>query len=890
MRKILIGSLITALLYCSAAFAQGGPGPQPQPWLVIGNAVSYSNGGQIMPSNVTGGSQGIGTINVSGGYYVNGNLLTSLTAIASHTMLCNLTGGSAVPTGCTWAAFANVAISNTNGALPYRTGGTWGTISTGTIGATIPLNNTANIFSAVQSINLNATAAPTAQTDTVIQLTQADTIAARLELNAFGAPSRLTGIRANGTNASPTTLVANDEIISNNAWGYDGTTRSGPASTIRQYAGGTWSNTSHPTYIDFSTTAAASTTLTSRMRIENDGGITVGGVASQGSGTLNLLGALYNNGTAPSGTGAYLRGTAPSMSSPVITTTFTATGLVGLPNLATQIANTVVANFTSGSASPVAFTMPSCTGSANALQYVNGTGITCSAIVAAAGSVAISTTTITGGTSTRVLYDNAGVLGEYTISGSGTTVAMTTGPTITGPSLTGITALGIRSTGAAFDMTIANTEVLTAGRTLTITLNDTARTINLGGNITLGGALTTTPANGVTFTTTGATNVTLPVSGTLATLAGTEALTGKTYNGLTITTTTGTFTLTNAKTLAVTNTLTLSGTDSTVMTFPTTTATIARTDAGQTFTGTQAFATITASSTVTITSASASALAVGLNGATNPAFVVDSSTASQAAGLKVTGAATGGTVAIAAIDSGSNTNLTINAKGTGTIGIGSVSTGAVTITPNVTHTGTTTMSAAITYGGVTLSNSVTGTGSMVLSTSATLVTPALGVATATSINGLTITTSTGTLTVANGKTLTASNSITLAGTDSTTWTGPLTNATLAALNIQGQVLAGGATVTSLSLSTGSLTVDCGARPLQYITGSTSAWSFTAPAADGSCMILLTNASSSAVIPSFSGFTVGSNTGGTLTSTGSSKFTVQIWRINGTSAYTIFAHQ
>jgi hypothetical protein len=81
------------------------------------------------------------------------------------------------------------------------------------------------------------------------------------------------------------------------------------------------------------------------------------------------------------------------------------------------------------------------------------------------------------------------------------------------------------------------------------------------------------------------------------------------------------------------------------------------------------------------TSASAAALAVGLNGATNPAFQVDASTASQAAGLKITGAATLGTVAIAVIDTGANTNLTIDAKGTGTIGIGSSSTGVVSIKP-----------------------------------------------------------------------------------------------------------------------------------------------------------------------------------------------------------------
>ena len=62
----------------------------------------------------------------------------------------------------------------------------------------------------------------------------------------------------------------------------------------------------------------------------------------------------------------------------------------------------------------------------------------------------------------------------------------------------------------------------------------------------------------------------------------------------------------------------------------------------------------------------------------------------------------------------------------------------------------------------------TGTTStnVVFSTSPTLVTPVLGAATATSINGLTITSSTGTLTVANGKTASVSNTLTFTGTDS----------------------------------------------------------------------------------------------------------------------------
>jgi hypothetical protein len=47
--------------------------------------------------------------------------------------------------------------------------------------------------------------------------------------------------------------------------------------------------------------------------------------------------------------------------------------------------------------------------------------------------------------------------------------------------------------------------------------------------------------------------------------------------------------ITAGKTLSVTNTLTFSGTDSTVITFPSTSATMARTDAANTFTGVQTF-------------------------------------------------------------------------------------------------------------------------------------------------------------------------------------------------------------------------------------------------------------------------------------------------------------
>ena len=60
-----------------------------------------------------------------------------------------------------------------------------------------------------------------------------------------------------------------------------------------------------------------------------------------------------------------------------------------------------------------------------------------------------------------------------------------TAPTINGGTHTAITSLGIRSTGAAFDLTLASSEVLTAGRALSIVMGDTARTLTFSGNPTL---------------------------------------------------------------------------------------------------------------------------------------------------------------------------------------------------------------------------------------------------------------------------------------------------------------------------------------------------------------------------------------------------------------------
>lgn len=112
--------------------------------------------------------------------------------------------------------------------------------------------------------------------------------------------------------------------------------------------------------------------------------------------------------------------------------------------------------------------------------------------------------------------------------------------TITSGTLAGITGLALRDTSAAFDVTITMTSspVLNAARTLTIDMGNVAHTLVLG-----------TTANTITFP-----NV---ASDTVVMLTASQAITNKTYNGLSVTSTTGTLTVTNGKTLTVSDSATL---------------------------------------------------------------------------------------------------------------------------------------------------------------------------------------------------------------------------------------------------------------------------------------------------------------------------------------------
>ena len=156
--------------------------------------------------------------------------------------------------------------------------------------------------------------------------------------------------------------------------------------------------------------------------------------------------------------------------------------------------------------------------------------------------------------------------GNYGVTSiSGTTNQITIGGTSTVPNIgialnyagqTSITSLGAIGTGTW------QAGVIT-GQYGGTGIANTGKIITLGGNISTGGDFNTSAGNNLTFTTSAATNLTLPATGTVATLNGNEALTNKTINGLTPTSQAVGFTLaggTSSKTLTLADNATISGT------------------------------------------------------------------------------------------------------------------------------------------------------------------------------------------------------------------------------------------------------------------------------------------------------------------------------------------
>lgn len=219
-----------------------------------------------------------------------------------------------------------------------------------------------------------------------------------------------------------------------------------------------------------------------------------------------------------------------------------------------------------------------------------------SASATARGVVTTTSQTIAGAKT----FSTAPILSSLTVSqilaldGSGNvqSLAVATYPSLTELSyVKGVTSaiqtqINAKGTGTVTAVSVVSANGFTGsssgGATPALTLTTSINAPILAGNGTAIAAATTTG--------TGSTAV-LATSPSLTTpTLGVATATSINKMAITAPATGSTLAVADGKTLTASNTLTLAGTDSTTMTFPSTSASVARTDAAQTFTGTQTFA------------------------------------------------------------------------------------------------------------------------------------------------------------------------------------------------------------------------------------------------------------------------------------------------------------
>lgn len=401
-------------------------------------------------------------------------------------------------------------------------------------------------------------------------------------------------------------------------------------------------------YFDSATTMASSAALTANRLV-------LGGGAGAAP---TILGSLGTTSTVLHGNAAG----APTFSAVSLTADVTGT--------------LVVANGGTGIATATAYGVV-CAGTTatGAWQVLASLG-TSGQVLTSGGAGALPTWTTIGGTGTVTSIDVSGGTTGLTTSGG----PITTNGTITlagtlivangGTGRTSLTNHGVlvgAGTSAITQLAAAGAGTILGG----VAASDPAFTatpvLGIAGSVlgTIGfqnatsGTITLSPVAGALGTVT----LTLPAAtDTVAVLAAAQALTNKTYNGLNVTSTTGTLTVTNAKTLAISNSLTLAGTDGTTMTFPGTSSTVLTT--GNTATITKGY-TLTPNSLGNMTNFTIDpSLGNYQYGTNHAAFTLTAPTSDCAIDLLVTNDASAGAITFSGFTVGASTGSALTTTNT----------------------------------------------------------------------------------------------------------------------------------------------------------------------------------------------------------------------------------
>ena len=268
------------------------------------------------------------------------------------------------------------------------------------------------------------------------------------------------GISYGGTGLTST--PTNGQLLIGNGTGYT-------LSTISAGAGITVTNTSGG--ISIAVSGGSTGTVTSVEVSGGTTGLTTSGGPITSSGTITLAGtlAVANGGTGvttSTGSGNNVLSTSPTLVTPILgtPTSATLTNATGLP-LTTGVTGTLAATNGGTGLNTYATGDIIYASATNTLSKLvagtNGYVLKLAGGVptwqAASAALVVGTSTVTGGSSGQILYDNSGVIGEKATTGSGN-VVLATSPTLVTPVLgtptsvtltnaTGLPVAGISATG-----------------------------------------------------------------------------------------------------------------------------------------------------------------------------------------------------------------------------------------------------------------------------------------------------------------------------------------------------------------------------------------------------------------------------------------------------------
>ena len=164
-------------------------------------------------------------------------------------------------------------------------------------------------------INANAISPSfTAVTGANLTISGLDTTANLVQMDSFGAENQIIGRRAGGTANTPTATQANNLMYSIAGRGYQATTGAftSDIARINFNAGQNFTSTAQGTYMTFSTTPTASTTLAEGMRLNQGAELLIGYTATNGAYKLQVNSQIFaTNATIATSDGRYKKDILP---------------------------------------------------------------------------------------------------------------------------------------------------------------------------------------------------------------------------------------------------------------------------------------------------------------------------------------------------------------------------------------------------------------------------------------------------------------------------------------------------------------------------------------------------------------------------------------------------